>query len=277
MKILRKRTIDANENKKIKDMRMPKAVSLSTKLLTIDDSYQRKVDLSRVKEIEEEFDPDLFGYIVVSERDNKLNIVDGGHRFLAVKDFLSEVPCCLWQGLTYEEECAKFRKLNCNRKSLNASIVFNALVCEGDETAVKVVNIMKAYGFTYNRDNQMTKNNVIGSPKRIMQIYEKYGEEELNRLLYINRRAWHGVKDGLTATMLVGLNTFLVENPKAKDQYIIKTLEGIEPNIIRGQASYYVTADNISGISGGSSRYMHIANAIKAAYNKTVPKSARII
>ena len=267
----------SKQNERIGDMKMPKAISLSTKLLTIDTSYQRKVDLERVRQIEDEFDPDLFGHLVVSKRNDNLYVVDGGHRFLAVKDFLSEVPCCLWQGLTYEEECAKFRKLNCNRKSLNASVVFNALVCEGDKTALKVVKIMNDFGFTYNRDNQTTKNNMIGSPKRIMQIYEKDGEEELQRLLYINRRAWHGAKEGLTATMLVGLNTFLTENPQAQDNYVIKTLEKIEPNVIKGQASYYVTADNIVGLSGGSSRYVHIANAIKSAYNKTAPKNARIV
>ena len=66
-------------------------------------------------------------------------------------------------------------------------------------------------------------------------------------------------------------------NPQAQDNYVIKTLEKIEPNVIKGQASYYVTADNIVGLSGGSSRYVHIANAIKSAYNKTAPKNARIV
>ena len=271
-----KETFNLTETEKGR-VTMPKIVMLSPKMLKVDESYQRKLDKRRAKEINDEFDPDLFGILVVSERDGNFFVVDGRHRLCAVADFLSEVPCALWQGLTYEEECVKFRKLNSNRKGLNASVIFHETVCEGDKNAVRVANILKVFGFSYNRDNQTTRNNVIGSPKRMLDIFISDGERALQRLLFINRRAWHGNKESLTATMLVGLNTFLTENKNINDEYVIKALEKIDPKLIKAQASYYVTADNISGISGGSSRYIHIANAIKSIYNKSVPKNARIV
>lgn len=277
MEILkRKPKKDAGKVSKCVDVEMPKVVMLDTDLLTVDKSYQRIIDSSMVNLINDEFDPDLFGILTVSMRDGKLYVVDGQHRLSAVKDFLKKVPCALWQGLTYEEECEKFIKLNSNRKSLNASIIFHGKVREGDKEANAVVRIMKRNGFNYNRHNQVTKNNVIGSPARMLQIYTDNGAEALNKLLNINRKAWHGDKAGITATMLVGLNTFLKENPQAKDEYIIRALESTDPTVIKGQALYYITADNISGVSGGSSRYIHIANAIKAAYNRVAPKSERV-
>lgn len=260
-----------------KKMALPKLTMLKTDSLTIDKTYQRKIDLKHVKEIEDKFDPDLFGIIVVSERDGKYYVVDGQHRWLAVKDYFDELPCLLWQGLSYIEECKKFKKLNFLRKALNSNIIFHNMVCSQEENALAVVHIMEKHGFSYNRDNQLAKDNVIGSTKRMLEIYTRYGENALDRLLYIIRRSWHGTKSGLSATVLVGINTFLIENPKAKDEYIIKTLEKLEPSMLKVQASYYITADNINGLSGGSSRFVHIANAIKAAYNKVAPRSERIL
>ena len=277
MKILQRKTANNSESQKRIEIKLPKVAVISTSKLTYDKTYQRKLDFTHVREISNEFDSDLFGILVVSERDDKYYIVDGLHRYFATRDFISEMPCLLWQGLTYEEECEKFRKLNTARKSLNASQVFHELVCEGDKNALEVVNILKKCGFDYNRDNQITKNNIVGSPKRMLKIYETYGGAALYRLMYINRKAWHGCKEGLTATILVGLNTFLTENLNIDDAYLVKALETTEPTLIKIQASYYINADNVSGVSGGSSRYIHIANAIKAAYNKTVPKSMRIM
>lgn len=256
---------------------MPKSVMLSTKVLEIDKEYQRLINHDMVRKIRDNFDPDLFQSLIVSERDERYFVVDGMHRLIAINDIVNEVPCILWQGLTYEEECAKFRKLNTNRKGLNASVVFHSMVCEGDSAALKVVEILAGNGFKYNRYNQTSKENMIGSPSRMMKIYNTNGAAALDRLLHISRRAWHGTKDSLMTSMLAGLNTFLSENSGIDDNILVEALSEVDPKIIKGRAAYYVTADTITGLNGGHSKQMHIANAIKELYNKKVPKKSRIM
>lgn len=249
--------------------------SLKVKVL-LAKSYQRLINPSMVQQIRDNFDPDLFQSIIVSERDGEYHVVDGGNRLTAVKDLVKEVPCILWQGLTYEQECAKFRKLNTHRRSLNASVVFHSMVCEKNSEALDVVGIMRKNGFTYNRYNQTTKENMIGSPSKMLKLYRTNGEDLLNKTLNISRKAWHGAKDSLLTTMLTGLHTFLTENRDIDDQILIKALSKVEPKLIKGRAAYYVTADTITGLSGGSCRYTHIANVIKDLYNKQAPKKLQI-
>lgn len=255
---------------------MPKSVTLSTKVLKIDESYQRTIDHSMVHRIRDNFDPDLFQSLIVSERDGEYHIVDGGHRFCAVHNIVKEVPCILWQGLSYEQECEKFRKLNTHRRSLNASVVFHSMVKEGNIDALDVVDIMRKNGFTYNRYTQTSKDNMIGSPSKMLKLYRANGAELLDKTLNVCRKAWHGSKDSLLVTMLTGLHTFLAENTEIDDKILIKALSKVEPKLIKGQAAYYVTADTITGLSSGSCRYTHIANVIKDYYNKQAPKSLQI-
>ncbi len=276
MDILKRKAKKSEQVEKTKII-MPKSVTLSTKILKIDESYQRLIDHSMVRKIRENFDPDLFQALIISERDGEYHVVDGGHRLTAVQGLVDEVPCVLWQGLTYEEECQKFRKLNTNRKSLNASVVFHSMVREGDVSAMDVVRILRKNGFTYNRYNQITKENMIGSPSKMMKLYKAHGADSLDRTLSISRKAWHGEKEGILSTMLTGLNTFLTENDGVDDNILIKALSKVDPKLIKGRAAYYVTADTITGMNGGSCRYTHVANAIKEVYNKQAPKSLRIV
>lgn len=277
MAILRRRKGEENEtaNTKAKVV-MPKTVTLETRVLKIDKSYQRLINYAMVQDIRDNFDPDLFQALIVSERDGEYYIVDGGHRFLAIEKLVKEVPCILWQGLTYEEECEKFRKLNTHRRSLNASVVFHSMVREGNEDALDVVRVMKENGFAYNRYNQTTKENMIGSPSKMLKLYRANGEELLNRTLNVSRKAWHGAKDSLLTTMLTGLHTFLSENQGVDDAILIKALSKVESKLIKGQAAYYITADTITGLSGSNCKYVHIANVIKDHYNKQAPKGLQV-
>ena len=89
MAILRKKNGEKQaENAKAKIV-MPKSVTLSTKVLKIDKSYQRLINYAMVQDIRDNFDPDLFQSIIVSERDGEYYVVDGGHRFLAVEKLVN--------------------------------------------------------------------------------------------------------------------------------------------------------------------------------------------
>lgn len=276
MAILKKKTTRNEEDIKKRKITMPNSTMMSVKVLKIEERYQRLIDLEQVRQIRDEFDPYLFQPLTVCERNGEYYIVDGWHRFYAVKDSVEEVPCVLWRGLTYSGECKRFREINTKRKALNASVVFHSMVEEGNLEAIDVVKILKRNGFAYNRYNQTAKENVIGSPAKMLRLYKTNGADLLDRTLMITRKAWHGIKESLLVVMLTGLNTFLRENEMVDDAILVKALSKFPPEIIRGRATYYITADKITGISGGDCKYIYVANAIKEIYNKQAPKKLQI-
>lgn len=269
MNLLKKRSIN-----EMPAINLPKTVNLSVSQLKVDDSYQRNIIPNHVNNIRKNFDPDLFGTIVVSERDGHYHVIDGQNRLEAVRDKVDKIPCSVWTGLTYEQECAKFRKLNSNRRALNASIIFNSKVCEGNKTAIKVAQIIRQYGFKYNRYNMSVKENMIGSPARMLDIYERDGESVLCRTLNVCRKAWHGEKTSLRTQMIVALKTLIVDYPELDDNHLIKVLSGVSPQAVSQLAAVYVTAKNIGVVQGGGSKYVHIANAMREIYNDGLPKGS---
>ena len=127
-----------------------------------------------------------------------------------------------------------------------------------------------------NRYTQTSKENMIGSPSKMLKLYRANGGDLLDRTLNVCRKAWYGSKDSILTTMLTGLHTFLAENTDIDDKILIKALSKVEPKLIKGQAAFYITADTITGLSDGSCRYAHIANVIKDHYNKQEPKNLQI-
>ena len=58
---------------------------MNTKMLTVDKSYQRDTDMTRVRSIVREWNPCLVHAVKVSKRDGKYYIFDGQHTVEALK------------------------------------------------------------------------------------------------------------------------------------------------------------------------------------------------
>ena len=107
------------------------------------DHYQRRTRYGKVKSIIKDFNPFLLGVILVSYRDGKYNVVDGGHRVAALRQMGAKtVMCQMVYGLTYEQEASLFLDFNCNRTGLTPNEKFAGAVEAKRKSALDIVSCL---------------------------------------------------------------------------------------------------------------------------------------
>jgi hypothetical protein len=172
--------------------------------MRISTSAQRDLRPSRVAELAAEFDPEYFGYPVISHRDGHFYIIDGQHRVEAAKVFLGDgweqqtLTCRVYTGMTEKQEAEMFDRLD-NMLTVSAYDKFKVRVTAGrpDEVAVKGVvekcglNIAKAKG-----------QGSIGSVGVLLKIYRRADAATLTRALKIVHGAFGD--PGLSTSVIDG-------------------------------------------------------------------------
>lgn len=226
-------------------------------------NYQRKLKESKVSKYTREYDPDIFGIILVSYRDGEYWIVDGQHRVeVARRKGVSTVWCQVLDGLTYEQEAIKFYLLNDSRSRLNSNNKFHAKVESGDKEACEIVEIINSYGYTYSKEGNSPDDNCINCVGSLSQIYRKQGQDILGEVLSIIRKTWNGDSSSTRQDIIKGLATFCKNYTYDKD-FLIKTLEKYTPNIISNKAKAYLEIAYIR--SRGTC--FHITKVIRDLYD----------
>lgn len=241
-------------------------------------SYQRDVNVRESKKIADHFKWNLFGLIFVSYRDGHYYVVDGQHRVEALKlnKLSDKVMCAVWRGLTYEEECREFIKLNTLRKSLNYNQIFHAMVEMKDADALSVTALLQKHKFEYAKSITGKRENTINAMNTVFKIYKKCGEDVLDVILYVLRKSWHGDPSSLTCRLFCALKTFLMENENVNINLLIEALKTVTPEDLELTAIALAGRIRKNIISSGSKKQIHISNAIKFLYNEYVPKNKRI-
>ena len=206
-------------------------------------SYQRDTDTRRADKIAEAFDLSSFGTVTVSRRkDGHLYIVDGKHRSTAaVKNGLEGVPTLVLDGLTEEQEAAKFLKLN-ETKTVSAVDKFKAQVIAGEREQIEINSIVKAHGWTVNAAK--TDGN-IAAVKALETVFRGAGELPssagfalLDTTLDTVTQAWQMNSDGTTASMIVALGKVLGRYSRGVDQQtMVKKLRATTPASLLGRAN----------------------------------------
>lgn len=235
---------------------------LNVDLLEMAD-YQRGLKQNKVANYVKNYDPMIFGTILVSYRDNRYWIVDGQHRVEVAKRLgIKTVWCQVIEGLTYEQEATEFHKINTRRVPLNANQKFHALVESKDNVALNIVGILNKYGMVYSRRGQEFVPNCITAIGSVQTIYAKCGAEQLDTVLRIVKRTWNGDHVSLRAEILKGLNTF-ISNYIYNEETLIKALEKLKPLDLITMARASVISRR-TGRSDGTC--FHIAKTIRDLY-----------
>lgn len=191
--------------------------------------YQRALKQNKVANLVSNYDPMIFGTMLISYRDDQYWIIDGQHRIEAAKRLgIKTVWCQVVMGLTYEQEAMLFHKINTRRVPLNANQKFHALVESKDKVALDIVDILHGHGMTYSRKGQEFVPNCITAIGSIQTIYAKNGANQLDTVLRIVKRTWNGDHVSLRAEILKGMNTF-VNNYTYNEETLIKALEKLKP------------------------------------------------
>ena len=226
--------------------------------------YQREIRQSRVKSYVDKYNPNIFGIILVSHRNDEYYIVDGQHRVEVAKLLgIKTVWCQVLEGLTYEQESEHFYQINDSKSRLNANHKFHSKVEAKDVEAIEIVQALEKYRFIYSKEGNEHGDNIINAVGTLQQIYRNSGKDGLCLILEILRKAWNGDQNSLKAEIIKGLYTF-VSNYIYDKNFLIKVLESDTPKGISDRARAYT--NNIRRPSDGAC--FHIAKTIRDLYEQ---------
>jgi len=224
-------------------------VQLNTASLQSSQPYQRRVRSKRVKQIVDNFNPLYLDEIIVSERDGKYWVVDGQNRIAAFREMNGGshclVMCKVYSGLTYEDEAKMFYHLDKIRGQLKFNEVIQARR-EADDPEIKnIVRIMSQHGITWTlTGGGSAKDKTITSSKAVIECYEKYGPDILNRGIELLMKAWGGSRQSLAAPFVKGVCLFVsTYGTKIKTEIFASKLGSVTPNEIVAMARQDITAE----------------------------------
>lgn len=166
---------------------------------------QREFRAHKVDEILAEFDLDVFGLPVVSERRGTYYVLDGQHRVEAIKRWLGDgwedqrIECRVYHNLTEAQEADKFDRLN-NSMPVSVFDKFRIRVNAGREVEVKVKKVVEKEGLRISRDSVP---GAIGAVGTLRKVYVRSGDKALAKTLRIIRDSYGDA--GFEASVIDGI------------------------------------------------------------------------
>ena len=248
---------------------------LPVKKLFVDHRYQREMKPGHVRKIAENFDPKLFGTLVVSKRNGgKYAVIDGQQRLESAKLLkVTALPCEIISCETVREESRIYRLLNVSPKRVTNLEIFKTSLVEGDPVSRGLHRLMKSYGLEL---WQQGTNRKVGWPtffciSQLLRMYRIQGEDHLSEIFDVLIHAYDETRpeNANSAFMVGGLSRFILAADEAYDGDRLRAcLKGAEPNKIKAEA------DGVRLIGG--SRDKAIAMSIAARYNKNLQNKVLI-
>lgn len=240
--------------------------------MKVDESYQRKPNMMRVREMAEKFDATLLRVLDTSLRqDGKHYIIDGQHRYEACK-IVGHVKayCRIFEGLTVAQEAALFNGGNASAR-LRPTDNFRAALVSGSPDEVEVTKIARECGFAV---SESTCEGQLSCVTTLMKIFRGRrgddGPKLLRRALGIAAKAW-GKDQVLSGDVLDGLAILLGRfNGEIDNDRMARILSAAgDPSVILGRGRALR-----QGLKGTMS--VNIADAIRGEYNTRLSESSRL-
>ena len=207
--------------------------------LKVDHAYQRDITPGRVREIVENFDPDLLGMFMVSRRSNGMQfLLDGQTRQAALIDMNwsdQRVPCLVYSGLSKTDEARIFVGANVTHTKPSALAVFKGKLAAGDAFTVQVHETCMKHGYMENIKHTNLKHGAIMSPASVIAIATRGGIDTLDRTLAVTSSAWPG--QHVNAPVLKALAIFLVQyGPALQMERVVTVLARTTPDVLVSRA-----------------------------------------
>lgn len=209
---------------------------VNSKFILSDPSYQRSLDLNRVKRIASTFDRRLVNPIKVSLREGKYYVFDGQHTLAALKsrnhnrDLM--VECKVYYNLTAQDEAILFSEQNGLSRSVSSIAKYKALYAAGDQDVVNLVTHTAMAGFFINFTNGKAKNKIICVSKAF-KVFKSCTPIEYIDVLKIIKDAWDGIPESLSTEILGGMSIFWnTYKGRFNRSQLIKQLRKVNPVVI---------------------------------------------
>lgn len=187
---------------------------LPLSVLEVDPAVQRTLDRGWVREHAQDFDPELFGEVVVSLRQGRYLVVDGQHRTEMLRALGwddQKIPVLLYEGLTLAEEAELFLGL-ADRKAIRTFDKFRIRITSGDRAACEVQRIVRACGLAL---DQQRKEGAIGAVVALERVFKGCGlakketPELLTGTLKLLKAAWGPSPDAFEGALIHGAGLVL--------------------------------------------------------------------
>jgi hypothetical protein len=193
-------------------------------------TYNRPIRKNHVKEIVNNYNPNLMLPLVVSKREDGYYIIDGQHRCAALQILgVQMVFCLIHFDLTEQEEADLFKRLDSGSKKLRPVERFNAAVLSSDETACDILRIITESGLTAPNNGAKSTGKVVAITE-LLRIYDDIGPVKLARALTLLQQTWNGNKYSLSKQIISGMAHFVkLYDDDFVDQDFIKKLHPVDP------------------------------------------------
>ncbi len=166
---------------------------------------QRDFKPHKVDQILAEFDLDVFGLPVVSERRGIFYILDGQHRVAAIKAWIGDgwedqrIECRVYKGLTEADEADKFDRLN-DAMPVSVFDKFRIRVNAKREVETRIKQLVEKEGLKISKDKIP---GAIGAVGTLRRVYVRSSEAALSKSLRIIRDAFGDA--GFEASVIDGI------------------------------------------------------------------------
>lgn len=201
-----------NQMKKENTEMMTSMETLDASILERDFSYQRPVNMNRVREIVDQFDADLVNILKVSFRDGHYYVFDGSHTLEALRMVNGKehfpVVCKLYKGLTYEREAKLFAMQTGNSARVGMPYKLRALEQAGDVPTVHFLEVTRSCGFEIAPGERNNKKDTIAAVCKAHSVYQTLGEEMYMGMLNLIKDTWDGEPWFVSQNMLGGMALF---------------------------------------------------------------------
>lgn len=198
--------------------------------MRINENAQRKPYQAHVDRLRTAINKDIdkIGVFTLSHRDEVYYILDGQHRFLALKDILGDdygdwtVEAYTYDGLSEEEEAAKFLEFN-SARPVSVFEKFRIGVQAGEPIPTDIDRVVRSLGLLISQSKDPGR---IGAVAALEAVYRAGGPKQLARVLSTIDKSWGGV--GFDSAIVRGLGTFIGRYDTRVDQKkLVKQLSGI--------------------------------------------------
>lgn len=173
--------------------------------IRVSPTAQRELNPARVKKILDALDMERLGTLTVSQRDGFYWLIDGQHRFHALKEYWGdgfeewEIEAWCYFGLTEEQEAEKFLQHN-DVLAVDAFSRFKVGVAAGRHVESDINRVVMSLGLKVARTGG---ENSISAVTALTKTYSKFGPSGLAKTLYLVREGFFGF--GFETAVIEGL------------------------------------------------------------------------
>ena len=173
------------------------------KNLVSNQEYQRNLSMRHVRQAAQNFDLYQINPVKVSRRDGVNYVFNGQHtiEIVALVSGSRDTPvwCMVYDDLYYEHEADIFANQMKYTKALSPYEIFMANIEAGNDKQLIIRDLVSSFGLHLSSGKQI---GAICAISTVESIYDKYGLQNLTRVLTLILGTWDGDVNSFSANML---------------------------------------------------------------------------